>query len=540
MIDSQLLDAYVAELEALRRHGSEFAQMFPDIAGRLDIGPRRSRDPHVDRVVESAAFLAARLRLMIESSATELPLATLSMLAPGFVEPIPSMALLDLRGGAEPQTVARGTQFEHQIGGQALAGFTTTMTVTAAPFSLRLRRLQPSAVYPDGIGVQFSGQPPQHIIMCLGNNELTAAVLMDAFAENLTEIQITRAEGDPIRVPITRLQVHGFTPDEAALPIRPAVHNAHRVVTEFMVFPEKFRFVSLDRLPLRSNSEIRFWFSRPLQLPPMLPADLITINRVPGINLWQSSATPFDVDGRKLEYPVRVDALRHRTVECHSVEHVDLYGLDPERPVRLDPVIALGEVRGTAVRWSVKRSVSRLGGEVLLYFQGLDYRTLGRERLLAAPGVLANNRDIAQHLRVGARLDPVEGLGGWHCFLASTPSVYRPALTGSRAMETLIGYLRSSLSSLATERRRGLLGDYLQRFPGAQEASWLNGIGAVVLRPVAEVHRGHPQPGLAVVVGFDGEQYRTTSRAMIGRVLGMLFESQRGINRVQKVVVQSS
>ena len=541
MIDTQLLNAYVAELEALRSHGRDFAVAYPDIAGRLDIGPRRSRDPHVERVVESAAFIAARLRLMIEHSSTELPMATLSMIAPALIEPVPSMTLIQLRGGTEPQVVARGTRFDYQIGGRALVCFSTTMAITATPLELRLQRLEPSGAYPDGISVQLIGQPPQRLLLCLGNNELSAAVLLDAFAETLATIEIVPAKGRaPIRIPKTQLRVHGFASDEAMLPVRPATHQAHRVVTEFIVFPEKFRFVSLEGLPLESGSEIRFRFTQPLQLPASIPPDLITVNRVPGINLWETAATPFDVDGRQLEYPVRVDALRYRTVECHSVENVDLHNSTDAQPLRLDPVVGLGEVRGTSIRWGTRRRTSPMGGEVLLYFQGLDYGTLGRQRLLAAPSVLASNRDVAQRAQVGAVLQPVDGLGNWRGSLASAPTSFRPALANSLAMETLIGYLQSSMSGLAMESRRGLLRSYLQRFPGAERAGWINGIGAAAFRSVAALRQGQPQPGLAVILAFDSQGHPTTSRAMIKRVLGQLFESQRGLNHVQEVIINAS
>ena len=548
MIDSQLLDAYVAELEALRVHGRDLAQAYPDIAARLDIGPSRSRDPHVERVVESAALLAARLRRTIEAGAAELPMAVLSILAPGLVEPIPSMALLELRGGNEPQDVPRGTRFDHERGGQALVCFSTTMALTAAPLALRLRRLEPSGGSPDGIGIRIEGRPPARLLLCLGSDELSAAVLMDALDQALAAVELVPpGRQDPVPVPRSHLRVHGFARDEAALPVRPAVHRAHRVVTEFMVFPEKFRFISLTGLPLVSGSEIRLRFSRPLRLPSPLPPDLVTVNRVPGVNLWRSAATPFDIDGYRLEYPVRVDSPRYRsdsprrrTVECHSVESVDIYGSGGSEAIRLDPVMGFGEVRGTAIRWGVRRVVSRAIGEVLMYFQGLDYRDLGRRRLLAAPTVMASNRDAAQRTQVGARLRPLDGLGGWTGSLAGTPTPYRPAIVESRAMEMLIGFLRSNMSGLAGESRRGLLRDYLKQFPGAEEAGWIDGIGSVALRAVASVRGGLPHPGLVVAIAFDGERHRTTSRAMVKRVLGELFESQRGINRVEEVVVQST
>ena len=541
MIDDKLLNAYLVELDALRNHGGTLAKTHPEIASRLDIGPRASRDPDVERVVESAAFLAARLRLMVESRSTEIPLSMLTLIAPALVEPVPSMALVEFDGGTERQVVPRGTRFDYQIGGQAIVCFSTTMETTAVPISLSLRRLEPMPGHADGIGVHITGTPDRRLLLCLGNDDLTASLLMDAFTEALSAIEVAGPRGEtPIRVPTSALHIHGFAPDEAALPVRTAVHRTHRVVTEFMTFPQKFRFVSLSGLRLRSGSQIRFRFSRRLSLPPRLPQDLISSNRVPAVNLWNATASPFDLTGRALEYPVRVDTLRYRTVECHSVESVGLYNSGGKR-INIDPLVSFGDIRGTTVRWGTRRTVMRVGGTVLLYFQGLDYQTLGREQLMAVPQVLASNRDVAHRTPFGARLHPVEGFGDWRCRLAGTPTPYRPAITDSRAMEVLIGYLQSNMSSMGgIERNRGSVRDFLSRFPGGEDAVWLRGIGPVSFRHIAAMRDGEPHPGLAVLVTFDKTDHRTTSAAMVKRVLGLLIDSQRGVNRVEEVIVRTT
>ena len=541
MIDDKLINAYLTELDALRDHGRELARTHPEVAARLDIGPRASRDPDVERVVESAAFLAARLRLMIESRSTEIPLAMLTLLAPALVEPVPSMALVEFGSGTERQRVPRGARFEFQINGQAIVCFSTTMATTAVPIGLQVQRLGPTGGHADGIGLRITGTPDERLLLCLGNDNLTASLLMDAFADALSAIEVVGPRGGaPVRAPASALRIHGFSPNEAALPVRAAVHRAHRVVTEFMAFPQKFRFVSLSGLPLRSGSQIRFWFSRRLALPPRLPQDLISTNRVPAVNLWAAAASPFDLTGRSLEYPVRVDALRYRTVECHSVESVGLYNSGGKHN-HIDPLISFGDVRGTTVRWGMRRTVMRAGGAVFLYFQGLDFQTLGRERLLAVPQVLASNRDVARRTPFGAQLHPVESFGDWRCRVASTPTPYRPAITDSRAMEILVGYLQSSMSSMGgVGRNRGSLRDFLSRFPGGGDAGWLRGLGPVSFRHVAAMRGGEPHPGLAVLVTFDKTDHHTTSAAMVKRVLGLLIDSQRGVNRVEDVIVRTT
>lgn len=541
MIDAQLLETYITELDALRRHGREFAEAYPEIASRLDIGSRRSRDPHVERVVESSAFLASRLRMMIEESATELPLAMLSLLAPSLTEPVPAMGIVEFQGGEEPQTVARGSRFDFEVGDQALACFSTAMDTVAAPMSLAVRRVASGGGPGDTIGVRVEGTPTDPLLLYLGNDAVSGATLLDAFDDDLTAIDVVPPDddSDPIHVPLSSLRMHGFNAAEASLPVRPAAHLAHRSVVEYMVCPEKFRFVSLSGVPLASGSEVMFRFSRPVALPPALAPDLITVNRAPVVNLWEVAATPFDITGRALEYPVQVDALRYRTVECHSVERVDVYGPGGGRPERIDPAVALGEISGSQIRWGVRRTVSRTGGQVLMYFEGLDYRELGRQRFLVAPVVLASNRDVAQHTPVGEPLQPVGSMGNWRCALAAAPTEYRPALAGAQAMETMIGYLRSNMTSLASGRL-DLLRDYLGRFPGADRANWVNGLAAVATRPVATMRMGYPQAGVGLTVTFDKQRYPTTSLAGVRRLLNGLFNSQRGINRVEDVDVRAA
>ena len=233
-------------------------------------------------------------------------------------------------------------------------------------------------------------------------------------------------------------------------------------------------------------------------------------------------------------------ALRYRLLECHSVERVDMFGTEGTEAVRLDPMLGLGDIRDTPIRWGTRRVSTSFGEEVMLYFQGLDYHALGRNRFLAAPYVLASNRDLPQRTRVGSHLHSIGSMGDWQCVLASVPTVYRPALVESEAMRILIGYMRSSVNGMPPGGRQGSLRDYLSHFPGARDASWIEGVGRVAFRPIAAVRQGLPQSGLAAFITFDAQRSRTASRSSVKRVLTELFESHRGINQVQETVVVSS
>ena len=61
-----LLYYYERELAFLRRTGAEFAERYPKIASRLLLEPTKSDDPHVERLLEGFAFLAARVHRRLD------------------------------------------------------------------------------------------------------------------------------------------------------------------------------------------------------------------------------------------------------------------------------------------------------------------------------------------------------------------------------------------------------------------------------------------------------------------------------------------
>ena len=89
MSDS-LLPYYRAEIEALRSDAAEFSRAFPKLAERLRIAGTTSDDPHVERLLEGAAFLGARVQHRLDDEFPELTDALLGVLYPHYLAPFPS------------------------------------------------------------------------------------------------------------------------------------------------------------------------------------------------------------------------------------------------------------------------------------------------------------------------------------------------------------------------------------------------------------------------------------------------------------------
>ena len=85
-----LLPYYERELDAIKRLAAEFADTHPKIAGRLRLSADAVDDPHVARLLEGVAFLAARVHHRLDDEFPELTDALLGLLYPHYLAPMPS------------------------------------------------------------------------------------------------------------------------------------------------------------------------------------------------------------------------------------------------------------------------------------------------------------------------------------------------------------------------------------------------------------------------------------------------------------------
>ena len=117
----ELLPYYEKELAFIRQLGSEFAEEHPKIAGRLGINSETIEDPHVSRLIESFAYLNARIQYKLDDDFPELSDALLSVIFPHYQNPIPSMSIvhfdadeeqLDAKFAIPKDTLVESEQFQ--------------------------------------------------------------------------------------------------------------------------------------------------------------------------------------------------------------------------------------------------------------------------------------------------------------------------------------------------------------------------------------------------------------------------------------------
>jgi type VI secretion system protein ImpG len=139
-----LLPYYDRELTAIKRLAAEFADTHPKIAGRLRLSADAVDDPHVARLLEGVAFLAARVHHRLDDEFPELTDALLGLLYPHYLSPMPSCIVVQLNCMATlllPAKLPSGIAFDSElVHGEALH-YRSTSAVTLWPIEVENVRL---------------------------------------------------------------------------------------------------------------------------------------------------------------------------------------------------------------------------------------------------------------------------------------------------------------------------------------------------------------------------------------------------------------
>lgn len=365
MSDS-LLPYYDRELTAIHRLAAEFAEAYPKIAGRLRLSPGAVDDPHVARLLDGAAFLAARVHHRLDDEFPELTDALLGMLYPHYLSPVPSCMVAKLDCSADIQgfdIVPRNTELDTEpVRGEALR-YRTAAPVTLWPIEVENIRLtglpivapaNPAAagavsalritlkcLSPDAnfsqLGVdkiRFFLQGPSNQTLPL-YELLCGHALSIAFADSATD-------PNPTIVPANNLQAAGFADDEALLPWSARGFAGFRLLTEYFAFPEKFLFVDIggiDRKTLiaaGNRLEIFIYLDRAIgELERTIGQQSMALGCVPLVNLFSYRCEPIEVTHTETEYRIVPDSRRPHFAEVWSVERVRETRSDgTERPWR--------------------------------------------------------------------------------------------------------------------------------------------------------------------------------------------------------------
>lgn len=404
----ELLNYYERELTFLRRMGAEFAERYPKVAGRLQLEPNKCEDPHVERLLEAFAFLAARVHLRIDDDLPEISETLLNIVYPHYVRPLPAMSIVEARLDPEQGKLTTGYKlprgsmlYSRPVDGVPCK-FQSCYDVTLWPVSVASvrwtapDRLRPPARLGDAAGVlrielrcppdvKFSALELETLRFYLdGPANLTAALyeLVNTSGREILVREVSdNAHATPkaITLPASSLEPAGLGPDESLLPYPGRSFDGYRLIQEYFAFPEKYLFLDLsgfDKVAAAGmGSAIEILISVPaferVEWRAMLEAGVtqntVRLGCTPIVNLFPHISEPILLTQKKPDYLLVADARRRLTTEIFSVDDVVAVTPDAERPLRFRPFYAPATAARRASPAAMPDTPTRREGEAFFW-----------------------------------------------------------------------------------------------------------------------------------------------------------------------------
>jgi type VI secretion system protein ImpG len=587
----ELLPYYEKELAFIRQLGAEFAEEHPKIAGRLGINADTIEDPHVSRLIESFAYLNARIQHKLDDDFPELSDALLGVLFPHYQRPIPSLSIVQFVADREqlaarytvpPQTLLETEPFQGET-----CKFSTTYPVDLYPVTLTNATLigrpftTPGSTKMRGAGgvlklvltafnddISMAEVRPDRLRFYLRGQPQYVNPLYHLLTGKCVDVVMTTGEADtqPVHLGADAIQPVGFDPAEGLLPYPPSSFLGYRLLTEFFVFPEKFMFVDLcglaGRIPAHAASRLEFYVyleSSDVELEHYVSDQTFQLGCTPAVNLFRHRADPIRLDQTQLEYQIVPDVRRPRGFEVYAVDRVTastplgdavdyppLYGLDHAH-----------QESDSHAYWVATRRHAKLsaverddGTDVFLNLVDLRFDPNIPEDRVLSLDTTCSNRDLPAKLPFNVdqpKLQCVEGAppcSRIRCVTQPT-SVVRPSLR-NHARWRLISHLSLNHLSLtghenATEALREIL-----RLYDFKESSVSRGliesIHRVTARPISAPMPidGHAMMcrGYEVEIELDDTLLTGSSSFLFASILEHFFALYCSINSFTRVLVR--
>ncbi|MBD3222625.1 type VI secretion system baseplate subunit TssF [bacterium] len=355
----ELLHHYERELRYIRREATVFAERYPAIADLLQLEADRCNDPHVERLIEAFAMLAARVQLRLDDEFPEIAGAFLQSLCPPLVTPIPSLTVVQFQPDPDQSEstsgidVPRGTQIHTRPAGGVSCRFRTSYPVTLWPIDVT--GLDVIGLGAGGPGIppgasaalrirlqtrgaqSFAELPVESLAFYLDGDASVVYRLYEVLFRKPLGLLVRPSQagaerGRPVPLTPDHLRPIGFGRDEGVLEFPQGAPLGHRLVQEYFAFPEKFLFAELTGLSGRVRAGLGHTLEvlvlldeLPLDLEGKLSPDNLKLGCTPAANLFRHDAEPIRLTHLRSEYPVIPDHRADKAYEVHSIETVEAY-----------------------------------------------------------------------------------------------------------------------------------------------------------------------------------------------------------------------
>ncbi|HFE37178.1 MAG TPA: type VI secretion system baseplate subunit TssF [Gammaproteobacteria bacterium] len=591
-MDDEIVKFYKKELNYIRQSAEAFAAANPKIAGRLRLSKDTIEDPHVSRLIESVAFLNARVRKKLDDSFPEICNSMLEVMYPHYLSPVPSMAIVQFEGLPEltgEYHIPRGASIETEAIDGEPCRFQTTYPVDLWPITVDdaqlIRGAYKAPHLPKHLGavavlrlklsclsedVDFSMLAPQELVFHLRGQGTQTNQLYELILNNAVALAIANDASDPDAVFFDpeHIQGVGFDKDEGLLPYPARSLPAYRLLTEFFVFPEKFNFVKLANLgerafKQRQNKLALYIYLNDsfVDLENVVNADSFLLGCTPMVNLFSQYAESITLSHQQEEYCVVPDSRRLLAKEIYSIDHVETVSPSGET-VQYQPFYGFKHQQGAEQKpayWHANRKPAKTdnsheideGTELFISLVNLNFQEDIPDNWVLNVKTTCLNRDLPGRLPFGGgqpRLQLAEGnapLQSIACITAPTKTLRIELQENTRWR--LISHLNlNHLSLMDAENGADVLREILSLYNfnhSPSTRSMIEGVLSITHRQVMARVKDKGMSalcrGVEITLTLDEDRFEGQGLFLFGSVLERFFALYAPMNSFTKLVLKS-
>ncbi|RYZ11873.1 MAG: type VI secretion system baseplate subunit TssF [Comamonadaceae bacterium] len=557
MQHSDLLQYYKRELSYLRSQGADFARRYPKVASRLALHGAESLDPHTERLIESVAFLSARVHRDLDQEFPEIAHALLDNLCPSLVQPVPSMSIAQFVLDPSQGKVTAGFRVPrhtllHANGTQKQeCRFRTAWDTMLWPLAITHATIDADSMLRLTLECSSEAGFDELEIDCLRlhlqGDWMTTMPLYDVLVAGVKSIAVRPDGGTPAVLPLTAWTELGYGEGEEVLPQPSNAQPAYGLLQEYFAFPRKFHFFELQQLRGRlgrgRRCELILGLDRPTRGLRHVDASHFQLGCTPIVNLFPRVSEPIVMDQRHYEYLLSPDRQRDSYTEVHTIVSVVASDPDADRPVDVPAFSALGHMDddGDSVFWAARREHSLRenipGTDVFLSFVDQDKGLARPAEPVVYAHLLCTNRRLAEQVPAGARLVAEGPSQPTVVRCLYEPTEQRDPPLGSQTLWRLVSLLTLNHQSLVDgSTGREQLREMLLLFASdsRRDHAQIRGITGLSARSVTahvgtDAWRGYCR-GTQVTLEFDEEGFVGASSLMLSAVLARFFAMYTTVN----------
>ena len=593
----ELLEYYERELTYLRQMGGEFARKYPKVAGRLLLDPERCDDPHVSRLLEGFALLAARVHRRIDDDFPEICESLIRIIHPGYLRPTPSMTVVECQPDPAQgkktagMRVPRGTPLVSKATVEGLpCRFQTAYDVNLWPFSVaaaewrqpeRMQRPPRATVGVQAVAaarlrlrcqrdVVFTGLPLSHLRFHLAGDASVVYSLYELLSDKCIEIQLRdpKDEKKLISLDPSQLRMIGFDAEESLLPFVRRSMDGHRLPQEYFAFPEKFLFFDLEGLePLAQaafgeEAEIVFLFSSFERAERQQVMELGVNERTfrlgctPAINLFPQSAEPILLSQTRHDYTIVPDSRHSKVMEIFSIEEVVATNPRLRQSIVLEPMHAYRHQtrnREDLAFWVATRHLNEFGerepSTMTISVVDLAGSFTEPEADVLMVRALCTNFDLPSRIQYGSESGDFEATG--YAAAKTVTALRRPTASinpagGQGHLWRLISLLSLNYLSL-NEGGRTAMQEILRLHNLAGSTASENEVGSILkmnsspgFALVDSAYGLIPARGTQVGMEFDEQQFTGSGAYLFAAVLDRFLAGYAAINSFSQLTARST